>query len=68
MHATHVLPPEPQEVTELPVWHVPFGPVQHPPQVLESHEQVPFVLSQRPFAHDEQTAPALPHAVGDSFA
>jgi len=34
-------------------------------QVFASQEHVPLLVSQRPFAQDEQAAPAVPHDVPD---
>jgi hypothetical protein len=44
-------------------------PVQQPlGHVLESHAQVPFVLSHRPLPHALQSVPEAPHCELDSFA
>ncbi len=41
-------------------------PLQQPlGQVVESHEQVPLVVSHRPFVHDEHAAPPVPHIEAD---
>ncbi len=50
-------------VSQLPV----VPPTQQPPgQVWASQEQVPFVVSQTPFAHEVQAAPPAPHCDDDS--
>jgi len=42
-------------------------PLQQPPgQVWASQEQVPFVVSQTPFAQEVQAAPPAPHCDADS--
>ncbi len=71
-HAAQVTPKAPQEelFSEAYASHVPaVPPLQQPPgQVFESHEQVPLVLSQRPFVQLPQAAPPTPHCVLDCEA
>jgi hypothetical protein len=64
MQAAHLAPPAPQAAavsdangTQDP----PVPPLQHPDgHVFPSQEQVPFVLSQTPFAHGAHPAPPVP--------
>jgi hypothetical protein len=46
----------------VPPLQQPFG------HVLESHEQVPLVVSHSPFEQDVHAAPPLPHFEADSEA
>jgi hypothetical protein len=67
-----VAPPAPHEEIDIDAYasHVPLTPPLQQPfgQVLESHEQVPLVVSQRLFEHVAQAAPPVPHFVDVSEA
>jgi hypothetical protein len=64
-----VAPPAPHELIVIDVYasHVPLiPPLQQPSgQELASHEQVPLLLSQRPFGQGPHAAPPVPHVVPD---
>jgi hypothetical protein len=65
-HAAHVPPPVPHDPVDwapvasqepvVPPTQQPFG------HVVASQEQVPLVLSQRPFVQDVQVVPPVPHS------
>ncbi len=71
-HAAQAAPPWPHDepVIELDPSQVPvMPPLQQPVgHVLESHEQVPLVLSHRLFEHVPHELPPVPHCEGDCDA
>jgi hypothetical protein len=72
VHAPQLSPTGPHVafVSDAYPTHVPVVPPLQQPlrQVLASHVHVPFVLSQRLFAHVVHDAPPLPHCEGVSDA
>jgi hypothetical protein len=66
-HAAHEAPLFPHELTDCEAYasHVPSVLQQPLGHVVASHEQVPFVVSQRLLVQGAHAAPAVPHDVGD---
>jgi hypothetical protein len=69
-HPPQLAPDVPHEVADCDenASHVPVAPPLQQPfgHVLESHEHAPLDLSHKPFAHELQAAPAVPHCELDS--
>jgi hypothetical protein len=69
LHGPQLAPCVPHELMDCEdvVSHVPPAPpLQQPPaQVLASHEHVPTVVSQSPFAQGAHAAPLVPHEAPD---